>query len=333
MPEAEFVFTISHLPPIGVGPNRRRRLIYGSAATWDWSDEKHYLHDLISTDKRNPTVNSYGPLFGQSEYSWDNIPILDPVKNTAMLFHAPIRDPNMHEMLGPGHAASERPLGPSAYWGDEKVWNTHINNHNATIDSKGRVWLTAAFRNSKDQPAWCKQDSGHPSAKLFPLNESHRTLAILEPKTMKYTFIDTCFGTHHLNFAYDANETLWTSGGGPVLGWFNTKVFDETGDVAKAQGWTAFVLDTKGDGKRGEYTEPNQPVDPNKDRRIPGSFYAVSVNPVDGSIWALSVFSAAGRGLCASIRDRTRRKRRSRRFITSRAPVSARAAATSTRRA
>jgi hypothetical protein len=253
--------------------------------TWDWSDQKHYLHDLISTDKRNPTVNGYGPVFGQSEYSWDNIPMVDPVKNSASLFHAPIRDPNMHEMLGPGHAASERPLGPSAYWGEEKVWDTHINNHNATIDGKGRVWLTAAFRNSKDQPAWCKQDSGHPSAKLFPLNETHRTLAILEPKTMKYTFIDTCFGTHHLNFAYDANETLWTSGGGPVLGWFNTKLFDETGDVAKAQGWTAFVLDTKGDGKRGEYTEPNQPFDPSKDRRIPGNFYAVSVNPVDGSIW------------------------------------------------
>src|SRR5258708_1390804 len=253
--------------------------------TWDWSDEKHYLHDLISTDKRNPTVNGYGQLFGQPEYAWDNIPILDPVKSTATLFHAPIRDPNMHEMLGPGHAASERPLGPSAYWGEEKVWDTHINNHNATISSKGRVWLTAAFRNSKDQPAWCKQDSGHPSAKLFPLNESHRTLAILESKTMKYTFVDTCYGTHQLNFAYDANETLWTSGGGPVLGWFNTKLFDETGDVAKAQGWTAFVLDTKGDGKRGEYTEPNQPFDPSKDRRIPGNFYAVSVNPVDGSIW------------------------------------------------
>ena len=37
--------------------------------TWDWSDEKHYLHDLISTDKRNPTVNGYGPLFGAPEYA------------------------------------------------------------------------------------------------------------------------------------------------------------------------------------------------------------------------------------------------------------------------
>ena len=32
--------------------------------TWDWSDEKHYLHDLAVSDKRNPTVNGYGPVFG-----------------------------------------------------------------------------------------------------------------------------------------------------------------------------------------------------------------------------------------------------------------------------
>ena len=35
--------------------------------TWDWSDEKHYLHDLISTDRRNPTVNAGGPVYGQPE--------------------------------------------------------------------------------------------------------------------------------------------------------------------------------------------------------------------------------------------------------------------------
>ena len=29
--------------------------------------DRHYLHDLISTDKRNPTVNAYGPLFGSPE--------------------------------------------------------------------------------------------------------------------------------------------------------------------------------------------------------------------------------------------------------------------------
>ena len=45
--------------------------------------------------------------------------------------------------------------------------------------------------------------------------------------------IDTCFATHHLLFAEDANNTLWTSsgGGGGVVGWLNTKMWDETHDA------------------------------------------------------------------------------------------------------
>ena len=45
-------------------------------------------------------------------------------------------------------------------------------------------------------------------------------------------------------------------------------MFDETGDEQKSQGWTAFILDTNGNGKRDEYVEPDQPVDPTKDKRI-----------------------------------------------------------------
>src|SRR5205085_8478880 len=124
----------------------------------------------------------------------------------------------------------------------------------------------------------------HPSAKLFPLKQSHRELAMLDPKTMKYTFVDTCFQTHHLNFAYDANDTLWTSsgGGGGVVGWLDTKMFDATGDAAKSQGWTALIVDTNGDGKRGEYNEPNQPLDPAKDRRLGQVIYAVSPSAAAG---------------------------------------------------
>jgi hypothetical protein len=255
--------------------------------TWDWSDQQHYLHDLSATDKRNPTINANGPLYGQPEYSMDYFPVLDLKTNTASLVKAPVRDADMHEMLGPGHAAMEKPLGPSAYWGDQKIWTAHFNNHNATFDSKGRVWMTAAFRDQKNEPAFCKQGSDNPSAKLFPLEQSQRMLLLFDPKTQKFDFVDTCFTTHHLNFARDANDTVWTSsgGGGGVVGWVNTKMWDETHDAAKSQGWTALVLDTNGDGKRGEYTEPNQPFDPSKDRRVAQVFYAVMVSPLDGSIW------------------------------------------------
>ena len=137
--------------------------------TWDWADEKHYLHDEISTDKRNPTVNGYGKLFGSPEYSTDMIPILDPVKNSVTRFHAPVRDADMPESLGPGHAAALKPLAPSPYWGNEQIWDTHINNHNSMMDGNGNVWLAAAVRGVKD-PDFCGKNSELTSAKLFPLD-------------------------------------------------------------------------------------------------------------------------------------------------------------------
>ena len=250
----------------------------------DWMNEKQYLHDLISSDRRYPTVNANGPLYGSPEYSSEFIPILDPVKNTATTFKAPVRDANMPLSLGPGHAAALKPLQPSPYWGDEVIWETRFNNHNSMFDRKGRLWLAAAVR-GPDNPSFCRAGSELVSAKLSPLDRALRHLAVLDPKTQKYTFVDTCFATHHLQFGYDANDTLWTSGGGPVVGWLNTKMFDETGDAAKSQGWTALVLDTNGNGKRDAYVEPGAPPDPSKDTRIDANFYAIMPSPADGSVW------------------------------------------------
>jgi hypothetical protein len=254
--------------------------------SWEWHTEKQYLHDLIASDRRNPTVNAYGPLFGSPEYSTDAMPILDPKTHKVTTFTMPVRDKDMPESLGPGHAAELKPLQPSAYWGDEKIWSTRANNHNAMFDKQGRIWSAANVR-GMDNPAFCKKGSDHPSAKVFPLDRSARQVTVLDPMTMKYSFVDTCFGTHHPQFGYDADNTLWLSGTGPVAGWVNTKVFDETGDAAKAQGWSPFILDTNGNGKRDEYVEPNQPADPAKDRRIvPGSGpYAVMPSPIDNSVW------------------------------------------------
>jgi hypothetical protein len=251
---------------------------------WAWGNEKTYLHDLIASDKRNPTVNAYGKLYGSPEYSTDTIPILDPVKNTVSTYKLPLLDPEMPESLGPGHAASKEPLMPSAYWGKEKIWDTRANNHNSMFDEKGRLWLAAAVRGTKD-PDYCQKGSDLPSAKAYPLTKSNRQLAMYDPKTNKYTFVNVCFQTHHLQFGYDKDDTLWTSAGGAVIGWVNTKVFDETGDIKKAQGWTPFILDTNGNGKRDDYVGPKDKVDPTKDKQIVAGFYAVMPNPKDGSIW------------------------------------------------
>ena len=245
---------------------------------WDWADPKAYLHDEVSTDRRNPTLNANGAIYGSLELSADYLPVLDPTRNATSKVPLTVRDPNTQPAQGPEMAQ------PSPYWGNDVLWTSKNNVHNPMYDERGRVWITSAVR-PPENPAFCKAGSTHPSAKVFPLDRAGRHLAVYDPKTKKLTHISTCFSTHHLMFAEDANRTLWTSGGGQVVGWLNTKLFDETGDEEKAQGWTPLILDTNGNGKRDAYVEPNQPVDPAKDKRIVAPFYAVAPAP-DGSVWA-----------------------------------------------
>ena len=247
---------------------------------WDWGRPTAYLHDEISTDPRNPRVNANGKIYGSPEDSTDFVPILDPKTNVASEVLHPVRDPNTP-------STKTNPMAPSAYWGAEPIWDGKTLNHNPMMDEKGRVWFTPRIR-PEANPDFCKQGSDHPSARSFPLQESGRHLSMFDPATGKFTLISTCFPTHHLKFAEDANQTLWTSAGiaGPgVIGWLNRKMFEETHDEARAQGWTPFVVDTNGNGKRDGYVEPGQPDDPAKDTRVAVNTYAVAVSPTDGSVW------------------------------------------------
>jgi len=254
--------------------------------SWEWGTDKQYLHDLVSSDRRQPTVNPYGPLYGSPEYSTDEMPILDPKTHKVTFFKMTVADPEAPESFGPPFHASAvaKPMLPSAYWGEEKIWSQKANNHNGMIDKKGRVWFASAVRGIEN-PAFCKKGSDHPSAKVFPVERSGRQVSMLDPTTMKYSHIDTCFGTHHLQFGYDADDTLWLSGTGQVAGWVNTKVWDETGDAAKAQGWAPWVLDTSGNGKVDEWTEPDKPAEAGKDMRIAGSGPYAVMPHTDGSVW------------------------------------------------
>lgn len=243
---------------------------------WDWADPKAYLHDEVSTDRRHPTANANGLIYGALELSADYLPVLDPVNHRISRVALTVRDPNTPR------TSPDMPQS-SANWASEAIWTSRNNVHNPMFDHKGRVWITSAVR-APENPAFCREGSDHPSATLFPIARSGRHLAVYDPATKKLTHISTCFGTHHLMFAEDANHTLWTSGGGQAVGWLNTKLFDETGDEQASQGWTALVLDTNGNGRRDAYVEPDQPIDPAKDTRFGGGFYSVSPAP-DGSVW------------------------------------------------
>ncbi len=272
------------LPPAPPRPQGVERNVV--ITQWHWAEQQTYLHDQVSTDRRNPTVNANGPIYGAPELSADYIPVLDPTTHTPSRIGLTVRYPiGRYLWTDKGMPyLSSTVLQPSPYWGAEPIWRSRMDVHNPMLDGQGRLWLTARTRPPRN-PDYCRKGSTHPSARRFPIDTAARHAAVYDPKTKQLTQISTCFDTHHLMFAEDGNNTLWFNGyGSPYFGWIDTKVFDETGDEEKAQGWTALILDTNGNGRRDAYVEVGQPLDLSKDTRIPDAPYSVNPAP-DGSVW------------------------------------------------
>src|SRR5215212_1419569 len=80
------------LPPTPSRPQGIERNVV--VTLWDWADPQGYLHDEVSTDKRNPTVNAYGRIYGAMELSKDYLPVLDPMTHTASRVDLTLRDPS-----------------------------------------------------------------------------------------------------------------------------------------------------------------------------------------------------------------------------------------------
>src|SRR3989441_10266418 len=172
------------------------------------------------------------------------------------------------------------------------------------IASKGRGWMTSKIRPTQGPP-WCS-DASNKFADWFPLRQSGRQASFYDPGTQKFTLIDTCYATHHLQFDNDTNETLYFNElTGPIFGWIDTKVYDQTKDEQKAVGWCGQGLDTNGDGRitrpwnvldqccssalcqrdttggSGGRRGGAQAFDPTRDTMLSYSMYSVIPSPVD----------------------------------------------------
>src|SRR5262245_58709866 len=97
----------SRSPPRPVGVERNLVI-----TVRDWLDPKHYLHDLTATDRRNPTINAYGLIYGDTELSSNAQPVLDPVHNTKTTIDRVRADSspegNGFELLVPRHKRDAR---------------------------------------------------------------------------------------------------------------------------------------------------------------------------------------------------------------------------------
>jgi hypothetical protein len=244
---------------------------------WDWGFPATFAHDEVSTDKRNPTVNANGMIYG-ADFGTDHLLMVDPVKNSASAIKLPVRDAAVPS------AKPQSMQAPSPYWGDEIYWTDPAHPHNPMVDQQGRVWSTQGIRLRENQPAFCK-DKTTAFGKYVTYEQGGAGVSVYDPKTGKVELVDTCFGTHHLQFAEDKDNTLYFSGDQNGIGWLNTRIWDETHDISKAEGWCPLIVDYNGDGKIGAYTLQNEPADPTLDRRIRGGSYSIVPNPVDGTIW------------------------------------------------
>jgi hypothetical protein len=213
------------LPPAPPRPEGLERNIV--LTLWEWGGPATFAHDELSTDKRNPTANAYGPIYGP-DWGNDDFLQVDPIANSATARRIPVLDPD----TPPGKPQSMPQ--PSPYWGNELYWyDPAISNH-AAMDSQGRVWMSSRFRKPEDQPDFC---ATHPSAELAPMPTSFRQMQYYDPATETFHQVDICFDTHHVQFAADEDETIYGNGvfsGG--IGWVKTRVLEETGDLAAAQG-------------------------------------------------------------------------------------------------
>ena len=252
---------------------------------WGWSitadGVSAAVHDEIASDKRNPTTNGNGRVYG-TQLRYGRLATLDPVTHESATIDIP--------GLQAPHRLANMP-------------------HNPMVDQKGRVWATMVSGEGTP-PAYCIDGTTNKYAAYYPSKlPVGRQIAVYDPTSGKTDLIPVCFNVHHLNFGLDKDDTLYFSGDSNVMGWLKTRVWDETHDAQKAMGWCPMVLDTNGDGKitpdRTQWNEPanasfgateedagaNKVVrqeaafDPKRDTRHSGSLYGLNVSPADGSVW------------------------------------------------
>ena len=302
--------------------------------TWEWGDPKKYLHDLIASDRRYPTVNAYGKLYGSPEYATDEYPILDPRTHTVTTFTAPVRDPDTPEALGPGHAALEKPMAPSPYWGEEKIWDTKANNHNGMFDRKGRVWFAAAVR-GPDNPAFCKKGSDHPSARLFPLERTQPLAHVPraeddEVHVRRHVLPDASPAVRLRRQRHPVDQRR---GSGGRLGQHARCSTRRATPPDRRAGRRSSSTPTATASATSTSSPTSRSIRPRTSASPAASTPSCRARST-GRSGARSACSAAPRRRsCGSLRDRTRRRPRSRRSTTCRSRTSASAAPTSTGRA
>ena len=171
-----------------------------------------FVHDEIATDKRNPRVNRPTARSTASDIGNDFLLVTDTLAHSSKMIKIPLREndppvPSMFQTEG---------FKPWRDFGAEAVWNDPANPHNPMIDAgRGAVWLTTRVRHP-EQPRL-----GAVRGRTTPTPSTSRSIApAVTPATTirrRTTSSSSAPATarNHLQFAEDANDTLYFSGRRP----------------------------------------------------------------------------------------------------------------------
>lgn len=220
---------------------------------WEMGDIYNFSHDLITTDRRQPTTNADGPVYMIDE-GGDWLFILDPTQNSWRRKKIPIHPDGTYQQEYFGFG-DHSPDGHSSFAG--MYGGGAAAPHNPMLDDQGRVWLTTGASGGV-RPEFCPEDRRLGSFTMY------------DPETEEFHVIPTCFGVHHLEF--DDRGRLWSC----ELGWFDPSLYDpdDPSTWENAQGWTTRRIDTDGDGIAETSMTTNS--------------YAIYPSP-DGSIWSTTI--------------------------------------------
>ena len=78
-------------------------------------------------------------------------------------------------------------------------------------DQDGRMWVSVTIRSAENQPAYCGEGSSNVFAQYFPLDGGFKQIAVYDPQTEQWAYLDTCYPTEHFDFAEDSENTVFTA--------------------------------------------------------------------------------------------------------------------------
>ena len=246
---------------------------------WDWGSEIDGRSDMAAADIRDGLVNANGLVYGVAEMT-DSLTILDPAEHRSRVVKVPSSAP---PLVSGFNASPTR----SPHYG-ENAWGRTSDVRSVAIDAKGRAWMGARIRTREEQPAFCTS-ADNAFGRYYPIAAGGKQVVVYDPETEQFEEIDTCFSADHNQMS---EENFLYFGQTAAVGWIDMDTWDETHDAEASQGWCPAVIDTNGDGRITEWTEPDEAVDPSKDHRIQFGCYSVAVSHEDGSLWC----SGIGRG-------------------------------------